>query len=176
MLSCFSRVRIIAALWTVTHQTPLSWDSPGKNIGVGCYALLQGIFLTQGSNSHLLYWQMDSLPLSYLLNFYIEILKVDICISCKILCMLSCFNHVWLCATLGTVACQASLSNRQEYLSGLPLSSAGDLPDPGIKLPSLRPTALVGKFFTTSITWEAQYIICVWYTHTHTHKYIYIYI
>ena len=26
------------------------WDSPGKNIGVGCQALLQGIFLTQGSN------------------------------------------------------------------------------------------------------------------------------
>ena len=27
-----------------------SWDSPGKNTGVGCYALLQGIFPTQGSN------------------------------------------------------------------------------------------------------------------------------
>ena len=26
------------------------WDSPGKNAGVGCYALLQGIFPTQGSN------------------------------------------------------------------------------------------------------------------------------
>ena len=25
-------------------------DSPGKNNGVGCYALLQGIFPTQGSN------------------------------------------------------------------------------------------------------------------------------
>ena len=25
------------------------WDSPGKNTGVGCHALLQGIFLTQGS-------------------------------------------------------------------------------------------------------------------------------
>ena len=30
------------------------WDSPGKNTGVGCHALLQGLFLTQGSNSHLL--------------------------------------------------------------------------------------------------------------------------
>ena len=27
------------------------WDSPGKNIGVGCYFLLQGIFLTQGSDN-----------------------------------------------------------------------------------------------------------------------------
>ena len=24
------------------------WDSPGKNTGVGCHALLQGIFTTQG--------------------------------------------------------------------------------------------------------------------------------
>ena len=29
-------------------------NSPGKNTGVGCYALLQGIFPTQGSNLHLL--------------------------------------------------------------------------------------------------------------------------
>ena len=27
-----------------------SWDSPGKNTGVGCHALLQGIFPTQGSD------------------------------------------------------------------------------------------------------------------------------
>ena len=26
------------------------WDSPGKNTGVGCHALLQGIFPTQASN------------------------------------------------------------------------------------------------------------------------------
>ena len=31
------------------------WDSPGKNTGVGCHPLLQGIFLTQGSNRHLLH-------------------------------------------------------------------------------------------------------------------------
>ena len=28
-------------------------DSPGKNTGVGCHALLQGIFQTQGSNLRL---------------------------------------------------------------------------------------------------------------------------
>ena len=27
-----------------------AWDSPGKNTGVGCHFLLQGIFLTQGLN------------------------------------------------------------------------------------------------------------------------------
>ena len=31
------------------------WDSPGKNTGVGCHALLQGVFPTQGWNSHLLH-------------------------------------------------------------------------------------------------------------------------
>ena len=30
------------------------WDSPGKNTGVGCHVLLQGIFPTQGLNWHLL--------------------------------------------------------------------------------------------------------------------------
>ena len=41
------------------------WNSPGKNTGVGSLSLLQGIFLTQGSNSCLLCWQADSLPLSH---------------------------------------------------------------------------------------------------------------
>ena len=31
------------------------WDSPGNNTGVGCHALLQGIFMTQGLNLQLLY-------------------------------------------------------------------------------------------------------------------------
>ena len=31
------------------------WDSPGKNTGMGCHALLQGIFRTQGSNLGLLH-------------------------------------------------------------------------------------------------------------------------
>ena len=35
------------------------WDFPGKNTGVGCHSLLQGIFLTQGSNMGLLNWQED---------------------------------------------------------------------------------------------------------------------
>ena len=30
------------------------WNSPGKNTGVGCHSLLQGIFLAQGSNLGLL--------------------------------------------------------------------------------------------------------------------------
>ena len=37
-------------------------DSPGRNIRVGCHALLQGIFPTQGSNTWSLALQADSLP------------------------------------------------------------------------------------------------------------------
>ena len=37
----------------------------GSNTGVGCHFLLQGIFLTQGSNLHLLPWQVDSFLLSH---------------------------------------------------------------------------------------------------------------
>ena len=42
------------------------WDSPGKNTGVGCHFLLQGIFLTLVSNPCLLcllHLQSDSFPL-----------------------------------------------------------------------------------------------------------------
>ena len=37
-------------------------DSPGKNTGVGCHALLQGIFPTQGSNPRSPALQVDSSP------------------------------------------------------------------------------------------------------------------
>ena len=43
------------------------WALPGKNIGVGCHFLLQGIFSTQGRClSHLLHGQADFLPLESL--------------------------------------------------------------------------------------------------------------
>ena len=45
--------------------------------------------------------------------------------------------------------------SRQEYESGVPFLTPGDLPDSGIELASL---ALAGRFFTTSATWEALYI------------------
>ena len=64
LLSCFSRVQFFVTLWTVQPTRFLCpWDSPGKNTGVGSHALLQGIFLTHGSNAHplyLLHWQRSS--------------------------------------------------------------------------------------------------------------------
>ena len=54
MLSRFSYVQLFMTLWSVAHRLLCLWDSPGENTGVGCHALLQGIFLTQGMNLHLL--------------------------------------------------------------------------------------------------------------------------
>ena len=71
--------------------------------------------------------------------------------------MLSCFSHVRLFATLWTTALQAPQSmgfSRQEYWSGSPFPSPGHLPDPGTKPMSLTSSALAGRFFTTSTTWE----------------------
>ena len=56
-------------------------------------------------------------------------------------------SHVRLFATPWTVACQAPLSmgfSRQEYWSGLPFPSPGDLPNPGIEYgsPALQADAL----------------------------------
>ena len=50
-----------------------------------------------------------------------------------------------------TVACQAPLSmefSRQEYWSGQPFPTPGDLPDPGIKPMSAASPTLAGRFFT----------------------------
>ena len=47
-------------LRTAVQQAPLSMDFPGKSTGVGCHFLLQGLYLTQGSNTHplrLLHWE-----------------------------------------------------------------------------------------------------------------------
>ncbi|ELR53043.1 hypothetical protein M91_06274, partial [Bos mutus] len=41
---------------------------------------------------------------------------------------------------------------RQEYWSGLPFPTPGDLPNPGIEPASLASPTLAGGFFTTSTT------------------------
>ena len=52
------------ALWGVARLLR-PWDFPGKNTGMGCHFLLQGIFLTQGLIPGLLHWQVNSLILSH---------------------------------------------------------------------------------------------------------------
>ena len=66
-------------------------------------------------------------------------------------------SHVWLSVTLWILAHKgvshhASLSagfSRQEYWSGLPYPSPGDLSGPGTEPESPASPALAGRFFTT---------------------------
>ena len=84
-----------------------------------------------------------------------------------IYCAVPCCAHLYLTlATPWTVAHHTPLSMefpRQEYWSGLPFPSSGDLPDPGTKLAS---SALVGSFFTTEppgqITLGCFKLLCLW--------------
>ena len=107
-----------------------SWNFPGKNASVGCHFLLQGIFLTwtQVSNLHLLrllHWRQILYHLSHRGRLY------ELESEVKLL------SRVRLFATPWTVAHHAPPSmgfSRQEYWSGLPFPSPGDLPNPGIKL------------------------------------------
>ena len=66
---------------------------------------------------------------------------------------LSC-SVVSVSVTPWAVALQAPLSMgfpRQEYQSGLPFPTSGDLPNPGIEPASLEFPALAGKFFFTAV-------------------------
>ena len=69
------------------------------------------------------------------------------------------FSHVLLFATLWTVERQAPLSmgiSRQQYWSGSPCPSPGDLLTLEWNLCLMSP-ALTGGFFTTNTTWELLY-------------------
>ena len=65
--------------------------------------------------------------------------------------MLSRFSRVRLFATHAPLSMRFS---RQEYWSGLPCPSPGDLPNPMIKPSSSVSPELAGGFFTTSATWK----------------------
>ena len=71
------------------------------------------------------------------------------------------FSHVQLFASLWTVAPQAPLSlgfSRQEYWSGLPCPSPGDLPDPEIKprAPTLQADSLPAELQGKPLTYIAD--------------------
>ena len=55
VLSHFSHVTLCDPNELQPARLLCPWDSPGKSTGVGCHALLHGIFPTQGSNLSLLH-------------------------------------------------------------------------------------------------------------------------
>ena len=110
------RAKSCGTLWTLCKPMDCSppgscpWDSPDKNTGVGCHALLQGIFLTSGSNPHLLrllHWQAGSLPLA-------SPGKPSVCLSHLLFsylskpscCFFSCYSwSVWAFMTFVRINC-----------------------------------------------------------------------
>ena len=95
---------------------------------MGCHALLQEIFPSQGSNlcSCSPALQVDPLPTE---------LPGKPPRGAYLCVLLSHFSRVRLCVTPWTAVCQAPLSlgfSRQEYLSGLPCPPPGDLLTPGL--------------------------------------------
>ena len=129
-------------LWSHGLQTArflCPWNSPGKNTGVGCYFLLQGMFLNQGLNLGLLHCRQILYHLSHEGSPYrIEWSEVKL------------LSPVRLFETPRTVAYQTPLSmgfSRQEYWRGLPFPSPGDLPNPGIepRFPAFEADALTSE-------------------------------
>ena len=118
----------------------------------GCLRVLfkKGIFISSWfipCNPSCIGWT----PWVYLNNFCCLHLSIIDVFSCSLVS--NYFVASW------TVARQAPLSvefSRQEYWSGVPFPTSGDLSNPGIKCTSLASPVLIGRFFTTGTTWEAQ--------------------
>ena len=145
--------RLLAAPWTVACQAPLSMGFSGKTTGVGCHALLQGIFPTQEWNPHLLgllHCQEGSLALQppgkpqdlggiwgccIQSGATVGEMEGDLLRPQVLSSWWGCFSPS-VVSNSGPVACnlQAPPSmgfSRQEYGSGVPFPPPGDLPDPG---------------------------------------------
>ena len=112
------------------------WDSPCKNTGVGCHALLRRLFPTQGLVPRL--FARSALAAGFsTISTTREARLPAVCVQLR--------SRVRLFVTPWTVACQAPLSvgfSRQEQWSGLPFLIPGDLPDPWIKPTSRASSAM----------------------------------
>jgi len=145
-----------------THSSVLAWRIPGTGEPGG--------LLPMGSHGVGHNWSDLAAAAALLflnilfyccwIEFFFPYIKyVDCLFTTLHACMLSRFSHVWLFATLRTVASQALLSlgfSRQEYRSGLPCPPPGDLPNPVTEPKSPMSPALAGGFFITRATWEVH--------------------
>ena len=98
----------------------------------------------QAQHDYIFGRSIDGLTLS-IITHSCPLISVNCSICKAVLCLVA---SVRLFAILQTVAHQAPLSmefSRQEYWSGLPFPSPGDLPDPGIKPASLTSLVLADR-------------------------------
>ena len=135
LLSRFSRVRLCATPETAAHQAPRPWDSPGKNIGVGCHCLLKCMKVKSESevvqscptlSDPMDYSTSGSLVPGILQARTLEWVAISFSNAWKWKVKVKSFSRVRLLATPWTAAYQAPPSmgfSRQEYWSGVPLPS-----------------------------------------------------
>ena len=130
-------------LWIVVHQAPLSMGFSRQEYWSGLSCPPPGDHPNPGIKPRSPALQADSLPTEPPGKPY-SVQKSERIESGVCVCVLS---HVQLFAIPRIVAHQAPLSmgfSRQEYWSGLPFPTPGDLPDPGIELrsPTLQADSL----------------------------------
>ena len=109
-----SRLALCVPMDCSTPGSSCPWKFSGKNTGVGCHFLLQGIFLTQGSNPHLLRllnWQADSLPLAPpgKSNYFVN------CVNSTLIPVF--FDRFLLSEGQGACLCHLLMLSSAEYLS-----------------------------------------------------------
>ena len=126
-------------------------NAPGKKTGVGFHALLQGIFLTQGSQCRSPALQVDSLPSEP---------ELIVLISIRLWVESDTVRHSVMSNSLWPMDCSLPGSSvhgilQARLLEWVAMSFSGDLPDPGIELmsPTLQADSLPseGKVW---VTWE----------------------
>ena len=150
------RLRECALLWSHAkgdaHCSPASLIRlPQQDLVRASACLALRVYLGETDHPQSSYWKLTPWPSDVLCVCVCACACVCMCVhthvrACVHTCMCVCvcarawcpysFSHVWLFATPWTAAHQAPLSmgfSRQEYCSGLPCPSPGDLPDPGIE-------------------------------------------
>ena len=120
---CQASFLMTLAMSGVPHSGPGTWDFPGKTIGVGCYFLPQGTFLTQGSNVGLLYCRQILYHLSHqgnttlLLNYVFQELRYSSMFNPQ-----NCWEPAWGTPPMAKVMRkEAWHTQRRDQASGNPL-------------------------------------------------------
>ena len=124
-----------SSVFTISTRFLCLWDSPGRNTGMGCHAFLQGIFLTQWLNLHLLKWQADSLQLSHQGRPIVLVQFSSV----------QSLSHVRLFVTPWTPARQASLSITNSQSPPKPMSIESVMPSNHLVL--CCPLLLLSKLY-----------------------------
>ena len=110
-------------------------DSPDMNTGVGCHAILEGVFPTQGSNPGLPHCRQIVYHLNHQGSPRIQ-KWVAYAFSRE---SLQLRDWTQVSHIAGRLFTSWAIREAQEYWSGYPIPSPADLHDPGIKLGSPAP-------------------------------------